>query len=88
MDAISHTVTTPPSDLVAALSLEAGAVYYGQNLSPTATLFGLPKATAPTLPADAFKYESGASFQFDVDGPHWFWTDDPGGCKIILNKVR
>ena len=88
-DAIDHDVTTVPTDVVATLSLTVGKTYYGMNLSTVATVFGRTKADQPAVTERAYRYESGAEFEFSVetDEKIWLWTDDSGGCPIILNEV-
>ena len=88
-DAVDYTVTTTPVDVVTALNLESGKAYYGQNLSTTATLFGRSQGPQPSLPVRAFRYEAAGDFEFTVGAGEktWFWTDDPGGCPIILNEL-
>ena len=87
-DAQDYTVTTTPTDVVAALSLGVGA-YYGMNISTTATLFGRPSASMPSTSDPAFKYESGSEFEFTVAAGEkiFMWTDDPPDCQLILNEL-
>ena len=88
MDAIDHTVTSQPTDIVTSLLLPVGA-YYGQNLSTTATLFGRSAVSMPSTSDPAFKFESGSEFEFVVSTGDkiWMWTDDPLGCQLILNEL-
>lgn len=88
-DAIDHDVTVVPTDIVAALSLTVGKTYYAQNLSTFATLYGRTAANQPAVTARAYRYEAGGEFQFTVKANEksWLWTDDPGGCPIILNEI-
>ena len=88
-DAVDHVVGTTPADIVQAKELTVGKTYYGQNLSTTATLFGRPGTNQPALTVPAFRYEAGADFEFTVkvNEKIWMWTDESGGCPIILNEV-
>ena len=80
--------TGAPQDIVAALSLADGMSYAGQNLSTTATLFIREAAAAPAAGARAFKVEAGSPFNIKPSAaPIWLWTDDAGGCPVIVGEA-
>ena len=81
--------TTSSQDLVAALGLVAGTVYTGQNVSTTATLFVREAAAVPVPTARAFRIEAGGHFTINprAGGPIWLWTDDPGGCPVLVDQA-
>ena len=81
---MDFTATTVP----AALTLEPGARYDGQNVSNTATLFIRQATSIPAVTDRAFRVESGG--HFEVKGPWdgaaeiWLWTDSGADCAVIL----
>ena len=80
---MDFTATAVP----AALALQPGAVYDGQNVSNTATLFVREATSIPAVTDRGFRVESGG--HFDVAGPWpgtagiWLWTDE-AACAVIL----
>ena len=80
--------TETPTDVVAVLSLAAGQIYIVQNLSGMATLFIRESAATPAVTDRAFRVQSGGAFTLRPMGePIWAWTDDPGGCPVILAEA-
>ena len=81
---MDFTATTAP----AALTLQPGAIYDGQNVSNTATLFIRESTSIPAVTDRAFRVESGG--HFDLKGPWlgtaaiWLWTDSEADCAVIL----
>ena len=79
--------TTTPQDIVAALSLTAGKLYFCQNVSTTATLRIRDAATAPAATERALRVEAGGDFSIRPGGDGlWLWTDEPGGCPVIVTE--
>ena len=81
--------TLVPQDIVADLGLQAGKKYAGQNVSTTATLFTRPATSVVNTGDRAFRAEAGGTFVLDVKSGQslWMWTDDAGGCPVIVNEV-
>ena len=87
-DSLEFDATAAPTDVASALSLDTGTRYAGQNLSTVATLFLREKSTAPAAGERAFRIESGGPFSVRPTGtPIWLWTDDAGGCPLILGEA-
>ena len=78
-----------PVDIVADLGLTVGTLYEGQNVSTTATLRVRQAAAAPSADARAIRVEASGSFRLSPDGTNgvWVWTDDPGGCPVIVTEA-
>ena len=81
--------TGAPADIVAGLSLAEGTRYQGQNVSTTATLRIRESVTAPAADARAIRIEAGGSFTLGPDGTNgiWLWTDETGGCPVIITDA-
>ena len=81
---MDFTATAVP----AALTLQPGAVYDGQNVSNTGTLFVREATSIPAVTDRGFRVESGG--HFEVAGPWpgtadiWLWTDSEADCAVIL----
>ena len=87
MAAVDFDATETPQDLVGALSLTAGTLYAGQNLSTFATLLFREAAATPGGGDRAFRVEAGGPFTLKPTGnPIWCWTDDPAGAPLILDE--
>ena len=79
--------TLVPADVVAALGLTQGTRYSGQNVG-LATLYIREQVAAPDLTDRAFRVQSGGAFTLRPAGePVWLWTDDAGGCPVILAEA-
>ena len=82
--------TAAPADLVAGLSLAVGTKFTVHNTSTVATAFFREAAVAPAPNARAFRVEaSGAvTIRAKAAGDKIFvWTDDPGGCPLIVSEA-
>ena len=80
--------TLVPADVVAVLGLADGKFYTAQNVSGTATLYLRESTAAPAVTDRAFRVESGGQFTIRPTGsPIWLWTDDAGGCAVILAEA-
>lgn len=85
MASLDFDATETPTDIVAALSLNVGTAYAGQNVSTISTLFFREAVAMPDATAPAFRVESGSAFQIKPEPGQgvWLWTDE-APCKIIL----
>ena len=80
--------STAPQDIVAALSLAAGTVYSGQNVSTFATLRVREAASVPASTARAYKVEAGGQFTISPKTGEgiYVWTDESAGCAVIVTE--
>ena len=90
MPSRDFNATGTPQSIAAVLGLTSGQAYVGQNVSTTATLFVREAAAAPSPHARAHRHEAGGFFYFTPGGTSslWVWTDDPGGCAVIVTAAR
>lgn len=88
MAAIDFDATVAPVDLVAGAGLSQGTTYTCQNASTLATLFLREAASVPAATARAFRVEAGGAFSITPRGdPIYVWTDDAGGCPLIVDEA-
>ena len=89
MTTLGFRASTAPADIVAALGMVAPVVYSVQNISaPPATLYVREGGPVPDAAAPAWRVESGGDLPLRYDGaPIWVWTDDAGGCPVILREA-